>query len=243
MEVTKVSEESLQKALQTLGLVKAEVVDKSIEDAAKIKEQEELKKAEETKAIETELADTLKKAEDLKAKLSGETKASEAVAVTTSTENSSTTVTVDNSEIIKSFESKVLALGTVIQSKDEQLAELKKAVDGVTTFNAELAKRLGMIANQPVDRKSVATSQVIERFAIEKGGDAGTRTLSLSDRKQRAELSDMLYKAAVSGNEIKDQEFAKAVPYIELQSLGSNQSEAQSLSQRIKKEFNIVVTK
>lgn len=232
MEVETVSQEAIQKALETLGLSKPAAPVKTAEQI-EAEKQAELKKAEEA-ALQKEYEDTIAKAEELKNKLEGKTATSEINKAV-------------DSEIVKSFESKVGALATLVQSKDQQISELQKAVQSITDFNQQLGEKIGMISKQPLERKSVTTKTFLEKGGeVNNGGVNGqVKTFSLADKKQRNQLADIMYKAAISadGKGVKDEEFAKAIPCVELGSLGRTPQEAQSLSIRLLNEHKIVVTK
>lgn len=237
IEVETVSQEAIQKALETLGLSKPAAPVKTAEQI-EAEKQAELKKAEEA-ALQKEYEDTIAKAEELKNKLEGKTAAPAAVVA-------QATEAID-SEIVKGFESKVGALATLVQSKDQQIAELQKAVQGIADFNQQLGEKIGMISKQPLERKSVTTKTFLEKGGeVNNGGVNGqVKTFSLADKKQRNQLADIMYKAAISadGKGVKDEEFAKAIPCVELGSLGRTPQEAQSLSIRLLNEHKIVVTK
>lgn len=234
-----ITKEAIEKAQQILGLAKAEST--TTPAASPTPTAEELKKAED-EALQKELADALAKAEDIKAKIAG-------TAVAKKDESTPKTEELAKSEVmtlVKGFEEKVGALGTLVSAKMQENEELKKSLQQVIEFNQQLGEKIGLIAKQPLDRKSVTTQQFIE-----KGGEGqtqlekGVRTISLANKTQRAQLSDLLYKASLSadGKSITDKEFAKAVPCVELGSLGSTPDEARSLSARLLNEHKIVVTK
>jgi hypothetical protein len=196
----KVSQESLQKALETLGLASAPaaVVEPVIEKAEPV------------------------------------------VVVTPVAEAPKSEVNVE--ELVKGFESKILALGTVIQHKDEETSELKKAMESVVAFNKVLAEKIGLIEKQPLDRKSVgASTAVVERF--EKGGNvAEPKVYNIANPRERKEVGDILMTEFEKGGG-KDQELAKAIKFIDISELGANHIEARRLHSKIMKEFNIDITR
>lgn len=237
-EVQKVSPEALQKALETLNLVKAVEISTeakpTAEEAAKIVLQEELKKAEEQVQL-------------VKAKIEGKTEPvievkKESVA----------------SELSKATEEKILALGTVAAKAIEDNTEikksneeLKKAIETIQSFNTELAKKLGMIADQPLDRKSVTTQKHIERFegdGLNKGGEGKKiETLSMSNPKEKAKVADVLFKATVEAGfdehgVAKDNELFKATQYVELGNF-PNSKTANAIQERLLKNHGIRLVK
>lgn len=229
MEVTKISSESLQKAMETLGLIeKAETAEVKVEDQVS----EELKKAQE----DLELAQA--KIEALK-----NSKKEEKVV-----EVKETIVKAEVSEeLIKGFNDKIGAMAVMVQSKDEKIEELVKAVSSLSEFNQKLATKIGMIEKTPLDRKSVTTQAYVEKFEKAEGGKekvTNIRTLSISNGKHRAEIADELFKAAVekstigtNGDKMPDQELAKASQYVELRQV------TPQLQQRLLKDFNIQVVR
>lgn len=208
----KITPEVLEKAKQVIGLVKAEV---SVEP----KEATELEKAEQ------DLLAAQKKVEQLK---SGVAAAS---------------VKEGDTELVKAINDKFSSLGILISAKDEEIETLKKAneeiaeqLKQITAFNEEFGKKIGMIAKQPMERKSVSGSvKPVERF--EKSEDSqplsGKQVYSLSNLEQRRKLADSVLDLAIEGNEIKDQELAKACTSIELGSLGTNNDEAKRLYNKL----------
>lgn len=268
-EITKVSPEAIQKALVTLGLQKAE---DTIESAASKEEdkptKEELKKAADAEVLKAAWKDVMAKAEEIKKQaaevnitldggLLGDPNGGQ---ITQKSEESQTlsTPAILSEELIKGLDEKFTSLGFLIQSKDEQLVktqteagELKKANDalaleiqGISEFNQRLAERLGMVEKQPLERKSISTAKYVEK-GFEKGGDSkqeGVQTLSLSNSKHRAKIADVLFDAAIVKGEVKDEEFAKAVEYIETsKSLGATEQMAKRIQSRLKSELNIIV--
>src|SRR5688572_9763033 len=133
MEGTKVSEEALNKALAVLGFKKGQESAPIVQPAVDSEKEK----------LETELADTLKKAEDIKSKLS-------APATQTITPEAGA-----SDEIVKALESKIEALGTVVLHKTEKEAELQKAVDTLTASLTEIKASITELGKQPLDRKSV----------------------------------------------------------------------------------------
>jgi len=217
MDVTNVSQESLQKALEALGLIeKAEVVTTTAD--VKI---EELIKAEE------ELIAAQLKLEQLK-----NPKVEGVVA------SDVTLVKAEISEISKGFNDKIEAMATLIQSKDQKIEELTKAVTSINEFSKALASKLGMIAKTPLERKSVTTQGFVEKFEkkeeITKGADV--KVLSISNNKHRAEIADELFNAATSGGKL-DEELAKAAQCVELRQV------TPAIQQRLLKDFKIQVVK
>lgn len=221
MEVTKISSKSLQKAMETLGLIeKAETTaEVEVEDQVS----EELKKAQE----DLELAQA--KIEALK-----NPKKEEKVV-----EVKETIVKAEVSEeLIKGFNDKIGAMAVMVQAKDEKIEELTKAVNSITEFNNALAAKIGMIAKTPLERKSVTTQSYVEKFEKgEKGKEANIRTLSIGNGKHRAEIADVLFKAATANPDKIDDELAKASQYIELRQV------TPQLQQRLLKDFNIQVVR
>lgn len=239
MEVTKISKEAIQKALVTLNLVEATPeVDKAKEEADK--------KA----LIKSEYEETIKKAEELKAKLEGKE--------VTLAKTEITTAKVEEpkkDETLEKAIAQVGALGVLVNASRQENEELKKANDDlvksigeIKQFTTSLAEKLGMIEKQPLDRKSITTQSYIE-----KGGEAAVngmkdvKTLSISNAKNREEVANVLFKAAVAsgvneaGTSYKDQELVKAVSYVELGSFPPQ--DAARIQTRLLKEFKINLVK
>lgn len=242
----KVTDEAFEKALITLGFKKSEDAE-AIEKAAKEKEAADLRKAEEDKALaekadkekaEAELAETLEKAEKLQIKL-GLKKLEEATVIA-----KPETQKLDISkELVKGFEDKILALATITSRKDEEIAELKKAMDEQHQFLAKLGEKIGVIEKQPLDRKSLSGANFVERF--EKGGngnDAATKTMSLTNLTERKELTDMMWDTFEKGG-FKDMELQKGMQCIEMGGFLGTPMEAQKLAVRLKNEFKVNVVK
>jgi len=216
MEVTKVSPESLQKAMETLGLIEKAEQSTTTETAeVKVGDQasEELKKAQEDLALAQAKIEALKNKETIvKAEVS--------------------------EELIKGFNDKIGAMAVMVQAKDEKIEELTKAVNSITEFNNALAAKIGMIAKTPLERKSVTTQSYVEKFEKgEKGKETNIRTLSIGNGKHRAEIADVLFKAATANPDKIDDELAKASQYIELRQV------TPQLQQRLLKDFNIQVVR
>lgn len=157
-------------------------------------------------------------------------------------------------ELSKAFKDQFTALGQLIQSKDEEIEELKKAVGEIADlkrFNEELGRRLGMVEKQPMERKSVSAVPV-ERF--EKGGEGtsdgtpeGKVVYSISKAKDRRELanfmaSEAIEKARANGEKIEQQEFYKAAQCVELGSLGDTPAHAEKIQKLLASKYNILVT-
>lgn len=251
MEKVQITKDAILKAQEILGLVKSENTTPVVDEAAEAAKKEELKKAE----IEKQISDLLKKAEELKAELgSGSVQKVEKPAA--EIVKSESAPVADESAIIKAMNEKFTAIGQLIQSKDEQFelikgenAELKKSIATVNEFNTILAKRLNLVAQQPMDRKAVTTTAFIEKGENSGAGVNGNAapsnlvTLSLSNKAQREQLANELFKAATQNPEKIDDLFAKAVRTVELGSLGGNESESQRLRSRIASELKINVVK
>lgn len=253
----KVTEDAIKAARLILGLDKPDN-SAELQKAEDEKKAADLKKAEDDKAAaaaiekaekekaETELAETLKKAEELQIKL-GLKKAEETPITATVSSGSTITLTpVDNSkELVKAFDEKFNALATMTAKKDEEIAELKKGISDISEFNARLAEQIGMIAKQPLDRKSLSGATYIERF--EKGGEGKEKgefkTLNISNALQKAELTDIMFNA-LQKSEMKDVQLEKAIKCIEGGNiLSDNPTEAQRIYNRMKSEFKVVVVK
>jgi hypothetical protein len=249
MEKVQISKEAISKAQELLGLAT------KVETAP---DAEALKKAEDQNKIQVELDATLKKADELKALL-GTPKVEQAASVAEVKVETASKVAeqVPSSDvIIKAFDSKFNALGLLIAAKDEQIekiqgenADLKKGIEEITAFNQALAKKIGMIAAQPMDRKTITTTSFIEKGGNESQLGGGSvpqlKTLSLSNKAQRAELANVLYKAAeiTARTENPDKELIKAVQTVELGSLGDTQQMSERLQQRLASEFKINVVR
>ena len=251
MEKVQISKEAIQKAQEILGLASAPTTSApSVEDEAK--KAEEIKKAE----IQKELDSILKKAEELKAQLSGETapkveqpKVETPAKVENKIEKAE--VVANDDKILKAMDEKFQAIGTLIASKDEEIgsikaenAELKKGINELSEFNKQLAAKIGMISQQPMDRKSVTTTSFLEKGEGDGAVAGGSQmtTLSLSNKQHRAILADTLFKAAIKDGKV-DNELSKAVTTVELGSLGDTPSMSQRLQQRLQSEFKINVVK
>jgi hypothetical protein len=245
-----VSKETYEKALQILNLVKAE--DSQDSGDAKVKEAEALKKAEETKAsekikLENELKEALQKAEEIKAKIEGKE------IVKSETASNDIVKAEFVAELQKGFDKKFEAIGTIIAKKDQENAELKKALEDQSVlvksqseFLTRLGEKIGIIEKQPLDRKSLSTATYIERF--EKGGEGakeGEKVLSLSNLKQRDEIATALFKSCDMNEQgiPKDRLMEKAVKNVELGFLGADNRESAQIAARLKKDHNIVVVK
>lgn len=233
MEGTKVSKEAIEKAEIALGLRKSG--DANQEDPTKAAE---LKKAEEVKAaLETEYATTLKKAQELKDKLEG--KVTEAAVADTAT----ILKAVDNSAIEnlqKSFDEKFTHMATLVKGASEENEELKKSFGSISEqlqkaqeFNDLLGKKVGIMAKQPLDRKSVQTTGFIEKgngtdnkLGAGAGADsnAGFIEKSLSNIAHRSEVAEILFEKATEGGRI-DKDFEKAVSYVELGAFPNRQAQ------------------
>lgn len=228
MEVSKVSSESLQKAMETLGLIeKAEVVATTTGTAAVNTTTVVLEaKNEELEKAEKDLAELQAKIENIK--------------------NPKTEKEIVKSEIseelikgiTQGFEDKIGAMATLVQSKDQKIEELTKAVTSVNEFSKALAAKLGMIEKTPLDRKSVSTVGYVEKFEKAEGGvDKGVRTLSISNGKHRSEIAEELFKAAIANPDKVDTELEKAVQSVELRQV------SPQLQQRLLKDFKIQVVR
>lgn len=234
MEVTKVSKEALEKALQTLNLVKIEPA----VDAAKI---EELKKAEEAKALlETEYKATIQKAEELKAKMEGKTVTEKPKEIV-----KAEIITPLNTEFEKATKEQIGALGTLVQSKNEEIDELKKGMSDVmaelkkaTEFNQLLGKKIGIIEKQPLDRKSVTTTTFIEKGGDGKPSEGGLIKKSMSNKSDKKEIADILFEKATEDGKKLNEEFAKAVEYVELGKFPTQES-ARKVQNFLAKEHKI----
>lgn len=233
MEVTKISSESLQKAMETLGLIEKAEATATAEVVVKVEDvkSEELKKAEEAVTLAQAKLEELKNP-----KKEEEVEVKETIVKAEVSE-----------ELIKGFNDKIGAMAVMVQSKDEKIEELTKAVNSITEFNKALATKIGMIEKTPLDRKSVTTQAYVEKFEKAEGGKekvTNIRTLSISNGKHRAEIADELFKAAVekstigtNGDKMPDQELAKASQYVELRQV------TPQLQQRLLKDFNIQVVR
>lgn len=225
MEVSKVSQESLQKAMETLGLIeKAEVVATTTETTPVEAKNEELEKA------EKDLVDLQAKIEAIK-----NPKIEEKKEVIVKSEI--------NEELIKGitegFNTKIGAMATLVQSKDDKIEELTKAVNSVNEFSKALAAKLGMIEKTPLERKSVTTKTFLEKGEGEKitKADDAIQTLSIGNGKHRAEIADELFKAATANPEKIDDQLAKAVAAVELGQVNDQ------LRKRLLKDFKINVVR
>lgn len=232
MEITKVSSESLQKAMETLGLIeKAEVVATTTGTALTTTtivvdaKNEELEKAQK----DLELAQA--KVEELK----NPKVVAPVTEVIVKSEISEELI----KGITKGFDDKIGAMATLVQSKDSQIEELTKAVNSITKFNNALAEKIGMIEKTPLERKSVVTKSYLE-----KGGEGAAaviqpqvQTLSISNSKHRGQIAEELFKAATANPDKIDNELAKAVASIELGQV------MEPLRQRLLKDFKINVVK
>ncbi len=229
MEVTKVSKEAIEKAEIALGLRKAG--DANQEDATKT---EELKKAEEAKAaLESEYATTIAKAQELKNKIEGK---SEAVTTETTIAKAVDNVAIENLQ--KSFDEKFSQMAILVQGKTQENEELKKSVETIgqqlqkaQEFNEILGKKVGIIAKQPLDRKSIQTTGFIEKgngtenkLGNESNQGSGFIEKSLSNSAHRSEVADLLFEKATEGGRV-DKDFEKAVSYVELGAFPNRQAQ------------------
>lgn len=252
--MSKVSQESFQKALDILGLTSEATTDQVEPTAEEIKKAEEDKQAEEAKvAKEAEVEKLIIKAKELGVDLikgDGGTKSVDLGSNSDANGGTITTQPAKRSEgddtLIKAIDEKVVALGTLYQKSVQENEELKKSVDESNAFHKALAERLGMIEKQPLDRKSVVTAtEFTDRF--QKGGNGaeeGTKNFSISNAAQRNELVNIMFDAAVGEEGVKDKEFAKAVEYLEIsKSLGSDRAFADRIQKRLKSEHKITISK
>lgn len=242
-EVTKVSKEAIEKAEIALGLRKAE--EPTATDADKTKT-EELKKAEEAKvALEKEYADTIAKAEEIKAKIGGTSEEEKKVEI------AKAALITKDSAFEKSVEEKFNHLAILIQAKKEENEEIKKSVGDLSAklekseeFNAILGRKLGIIEKQPLDRKAVTTTTFIEKGG-EAAGEKTKTVMSLATNKK--EISDLLFAKAVGQvdgvEKVVNGTFAKAAQYVELGCLIDDQNLTKSVQSFLAKEHNIVLTK
>ena len=245
MEGTQVSAEALQKALETLGLVKAEVTAPIAE--AKVETVEAPVVDEVKKALETELDAILQKAEEIKLQLNTPTEAKKEIVKAEVPTEKEVTAPSASDELIKSFESKILALGTLWQSEKEEKVELKKAVDEVLAsnkqlveFNTVLARKLAIVEKQPMERKSVDVS-IVAKEKFEKA-ENGARVLSMSNPAQRQEISSTLFNEFAKG-EHKDKELEKALQYVDLGDLATNSTDRKRIMERLLTTHKIQVVK
>lgn len=235
-EVTKISKEAIQKAEEILGLIKAE--DVVVDAAAEAKKKaDELKKAE-TDKLQGELDVILKKAEEIKNKIEGKE--------TTAVEQTATVIATPDAELVKA-NAKIDALAILFKASGEDNDELRKAngelkasIGKIEEFTTALSKKLGMIAEQPLDRKSVSTVSFLEKGG-EGAANNGIKVMSISNKKHKAEVADVLYKAA-EASEFKDTELVKATQFVELGSF-PNQQFAQRIQARLLKEHKIQLVK
>lgn len=247
-DMSKISEEAFQKALETLGL--ATKTETAEEASAKAKVEEELKKAQEAKAIlEKELADTLKKAEDLKNKIEGKEskKKDEDKEEGEEKEKKEEGAEMNKAiidELQKGFNEKITSLATIIQKKDEENAELKKSLEAQSEFLTKLGEKIGIIEKQPLERKSLSGVKYIDRFekADNGGGQDGEKVLSLSNSVDKKELTDAMWDAFEKGG-MKDLELEKGMRSIEMASILGDAQSAARLADRLKREFKIKVVK
>lgn len=255
MEKTQISKEAIQKAQEILGLVTAPLTPApSAEDEAK--KAADIKKAE----IQAQLDETLKKADELKALLGEPAKVEQpkvevvaAAIVAPKVETKIEKAEIAEDKIMKAMDEKFKAIGTLIASKDEEIGlikgeneELKKGIIEITEFNKRLAAKIGMIEQQPLDRKSVTTTKFMEKGEGEQAGVTGgsqMTTLSLSNKVHRAALADVLFKGATKDPNKLDNELEKAVKTVELGSLGDTPQFSQRLQKRLAEEFKINVVK
>lgn len=237
----KVSKESIEQALQALGLVddinKAEGNDAGDNQPT----EEELAKAQEIEAITAkakELGFDLVKAQG------GDSPAAPTPA-SPDQGSGANGGTVTSQPMPQVGRKEIEALGTLLKAQREENDELRKSVESISEFNARLAEKLNMIEKQPLDRKSISTAKYIEKeFAKgvtdNSASNAGEKTLSLSNPVHRAHLVDTLFDAAVKEGEVKDKDLEKAIEYVEItKSLGADPRFSQRIQQRLKNEFKI----
>lgn len=241
-----VSKEAIEKALEVLGLVDqpetdlnkggdADETQPTAEELAKAKEVEDIT------AKAKELGFDLVKAED-----GGAPSPTPASPDLGSAANGGA---VSPQPMPQVGRKEIEALGTLFKAQQEENQSLKKAVDSISEFNVRLAEKLNMIEKQPLDRKSITTAKYIDKdFA--KGGDDGgetrsnEKTYSLSNREHCAALTDAMFDVAVKEGQIKDEDFAKAIEYVEIsKSLGGDPRFAQRIVSRLKNELKINVVK
>lgn len=240
-----VSKESIEKALEVLGLVDQPETDLNKGGDANIQPTpEELTKEEEVKKIAAkakELGFNLVKAED------GGTPAPAPVSPDLGSGANGGEVTTQPMPQVGRKE--IEAIGTLLKAQQEENQNLKKAVESIGEFNARLAEKLNMIEKQPLDRKSITTAKYIEKDFAKGGVDSGSgrsddKTYSLSNTAHRAALTDAMFNVAVRDGQIKDSDFAKAIEYVEIsKSFGSDPRFAQRIVSRLKNELKINVVK
>lgn len=239
----KVSKESIEQALQALGLVddinKAESNDADDNQPT----EEELAKAQEIEAITAkakELGFDLVKAQG------GDSPAAPAPAPASPDQGSGANGgAVTGQPMPQVGRKEIEALGTLLKAQREESDELRKSVESISEFNARLAEKLNMIEKQPLDRKSISTAKYIEKDFAKGMSDqdapkTGEKTLSLSNPVHRAHLVDTLFDAAVKEGQVKDKDLEKAIEYVEItKSLGADPRFSQRIQQRLKNEFKI----
>lgn len=252
MEKTQITQDAILKAQELLGLVvKTEGAAAPAQPSAEdLKKAEDIKKAEDAKKEkQTQLDDLLKKAEALRAELNPA--ASTQVEIPKVETQAAVAPKESNDNFMKAFDEKFKALGTLVSAKDQEIdsiktenAELKKGIADITAFNEALAKKIGLIAQQPLDRKSITTEAFKDRFAKAEGAEEkGVTVIDIADLKQRSDLASLMFKAATKNPEKLDDQFAKAIPAVELGSLGTTEREAASLSKRLFDDFKIKVVR
>jgi len=239
-----VSKEAIEKALEVLGLVDQPDTDlnkggDNADDNNNTPTPEELAKAKEVEEITAkakELGFNLVKAD-------GGTSAAPATASPDlGSEANGGTVTPQPTPQVGRKE--VEALGVLLKAQQQENSDLRKAVDSIAEFNGRLAERLNMIEKQPLDRKSITTAKYIDKD-FSKGGEGSSENkdgvvLSLSNPVHRNTLTDAMFTVAVKEGKIKDEEFAKAIEYVEMtKSLGGDARFAKRISDRLKNELKI----
>ena len=204
----KISEESLKKALETLGLEPDEAQTAAAADAAAAAAapgaETELQKAEKEVALAQARVEALK---------------------------NPTAQPLNKAEIIGEFKKdsadKFKAIATILKARDEKIEELTKAMNTQLEFSTALANRLGLVEKTPMPAKAIRGEvKYVERFS--KGGDetgeTGEKpTFSLSNPRQRGKVATLMLgevkKAFDKGNGVlseDDKKLQKAIAQVEI---------------------------
>jgi hypothetical protein len=241
MEVTKISEESILKAKQALGLIKAEPEQEIVKGMSK--DEIEKMKAEMSECLKKG-NEYMKKAEEMKAKIASVTMGPEEGEIVSGKEmpnvgtvvqkfdkaETQELVKAELSEIVKSYDSKFEAMTTLLSSKEQENNDLKKSLD-------EIKETINALSKANPGPKSITTQNFVDRFAGKQEGE-----LELSISRNKKQVVEALVKAA--GNDFNENNmFAKAASTVEIAgALGVDQREAGVVARELRRLHKIVIT-
>lgn len=237
-----VSQESIEKAKQILGLIKAEEKKEPVVEPKK-EEQVDLNKGKNIDTLKAEYADAVSKAKEYSEKanaLKAEIGAmgdpmgndSEILASKKGEElDIQKAIKESNDSLIKAFDDKLTAVTTLLTAKEQENTELKKSIE-------TLSARVEDIAKQPVKSGTMITKAAVERFAP--NSQEGERVMSI--KNNRRQLTAELVKAAHLGEANENKLFAKAASNMEISGAPASVEEIDDFARILRKELKIVLT-